>query len=359
MTEKIVVKRLAKAEAKTVTPKVAAVVDNIAESAAEPVAAKPRKKLYVHIGMHKTGTTSIQFALHENMYLLRSLGYCFPLVGRTPQHFVQHSLLAEFFSRNGSDKKSPEVRFAHEGLIRVLLDEIAMSNCPNVILSSENFWHLTEDQIQIFAETFKEFDIEPIFFVRSLADYTDGVAATIIANDIYSMEAIRNAGDTLWSSHYSMDVYKAAAAWANISYDKKIWIENYDVQSDSVAVFFEITGIKSTGFQASNDRLNKSNSLVLMYMKYELILRGVDKKLVENLVYKMRKLSFPDSYTILDEKVRANVITSYKQMIHKIISGNIAKSRIANPLSITDNLDRHKRRVQGLSGVLFEIGSAL
>ncbi|QFT83272.1 hypothetical protein FIU89_21805 (plasmid) [Roseovarius sp. THAF27] len=40
------------------------------------------KTLYLHIGLHKTGSTSLQSALFENLDLLKARGYLLPEAGR-------------------------------------------------------------------------------------------------------------------------------------------------------------------------------------------------------------------------------------------------------------------------------------
>lgn len=43
------------------------------------------KTLYLHIGLHKTGSTSLQSALFENLDILKARGYLLPEAGRNPR----------------------------------------------------------------------------------------------------------------------------------------------------------------------------------------------------------------------------------------------------------------------------------
>ena len=55
------------------------------------------KTAYIHIGTHKTGSTSIQDFLFKNRTKLRDRGFLYPLSGISPKNlFGQHHLTAAF-----------------------------------------------------------------------------------------------------------------------------------------------------------------------------------------------------------------------------------------------------------------------
>src|SRR5687768_13412286 len=54
-------------------------------------AAKP-VRLFLHIGVHKTGTTSLQLRFFHNAEQLKRDGFLYPL-GRFAQHPTQHSAI--------------------------------------------------------------------------------------------------------------------------------------------------------------------------------------------------------------------------------------------------------------------------
>lgn len=86
------------------------------------------KTLYLHIGRHKTGTSSLQHFLFANRERLESLGFCYPRIGR----YVNHSAVA-------SALVGPAPRKALE-MMRIRKQfEQETRPFPKVICSSEGF----------------------------------------------------------------------------------------------------------------------------------------------------------------------------------------------------------------------------
>ena len=372
MAEKIVVKRPAKdaanSNAQTGSGTVAGAQgardaepsERNKTTAAAPAPAK-RRKLYVHIGMHKTGTTSIQYALNDNYLSMMNLGYHVPMAGRDPRHFVQHSLLASVFTQAYAAKLGDGAEVDRRTIVDAIRMEIRSAGKPNIIISSENLWHYKKDEITAFAAAFSDYDIEPVLFIRSLADYIDGLAGTMIAHNFFSEEEIRRNRDSLWTSHASLSVSDAAIQWASVAHDKKIWIENYDVSGDldSVQAFAEIIGVEPSKLVSRFGDVNKSLPVPLTYMKFELITRGVSAENADFLVKNLSKLKFGKNYSLLTPEFRLEVLKKYSQMFARIAEEGIAKTRNGQPITYSKRIDEPKRQVQGLSGVLFEIGNAV
>ena len=124
------------------------------------------KKLYVHIGMAKTGTSAIQSFLHINRAELLKLGVLYPLSGQFPDH--SHHELAFAFSPDGyRDDPNRDLN----KILNSLSKEIEDSSCSTVILSSECFPLIAEDER--FIEFFKGYEIRMIAFVRDPGDYIE------------------------------------------------------------------------------------------------------------------------------------------------------------------------------------------
>lgn len=87
---------------------------------------------FIHIGTHKTGTTSIQMTLGDNTETLDISGYIYPRAGRSENSGGHHNIAFELFDRD---------RFKAEfGTIDELLSEMKSSS-KNAIISSEEFLH--------------------------------------------------------------------------------------------------------------------------------------------------------------------------------------------------------------------------
>lgn len=115
-----------------------------------------KKKLYLHIGQHKTGTTSVQMGLGNSRKPLRAQGYCYPKTGIV--YSGHHNIAWQLADDEQFD--------ADKGTIEELTAEIAESKCHSVILSSEGFDILNETQIKELHRQFSDFEVYVIVNLR-------------------------------------------------------------------------------------------------------------------------------------------------------------------------------------------------
>ena len=117
-------------------------------------------RLFLHIGAHKTGTTSIQKFLETNAAFLTQHGFVYPRICWFGH--AQHRL--SLAVRGAPD---PDV-----GDRPVLEEELAaLRNCmessqADVIISSEGFFAVPENKLRRFAAEIKAFDVQVIACIR-------------------------------------------------------------------------------------------------------------------------------------------------------------------------------------------------
>lgn len=114
-----------------------------------------QKRLILHVGPHKTGSTYLQKMLVEARGRLAELGASYPEIGITI--FGHHQIVDYLRGWKTADdtigKEETRSKLAEQDLL---------------ILSSENCVFLNDDQLRNLAEMFPEHEIEVIFFLRSL-----------------------------------------------------------------------------------------------------------------------------------------------------------------------------------------------
>jgi len=109
------------------------------------------KKLIVHVGPHKTGSTYIQRMLHDNREVLLKCGVSYPSAYYL---YFGHHFLLNALNHFESDEK-----------IRQTIIE-QTSSMDLVILSSENFINLAENGLKKLKSCFPEVEIKFILFLR-------------------------------------------------------------------------------------------------------------------------------------------------------------------------------------------------
>lgn len=117
------------------------------------------KNLFLHIGLHKTGTTSLQFFLKTNRDLLRRFGFLYPL-SPIPENSSAHHLL----SWNLAELRQTG-HLSLEDILARLKDELR-GHDGDLILSSEDFSRLGEAQIRTLKHYFNGYDIKVIIYLR-------------------------------------------------------------------------------------------------------------------------------------------------------------------------------------------------
>lgn len=114
------------------------------------------KRVFLHIGPHKTGSTYIQKMLVEYRPQLREYGYEYPEVGQEAEfghHRIVQALTAARYQ-------------AAESIIKSAL----ASACDSVILSSENFDRLSENDLEALKGMLSGVDVTVLFVKRNAAD---------------------------------------------------------------------------------------------------------------------------------------------------------------------------------------------
>ena len=112
--------------------------------------------LYIHVGLHKTGTTVIQKFLHDNAHMLAKHGVCFPATGRLANsncNYGHHDLAWSL--------KKDTATHVWYGLWKEIKD------CPSAIVSSEEFEFVkNSDCFSVITNLFHNWKIVPICYLR-------------------------------------------------------------------------------------------------------------------------------------------------------------------------------------------------
>jgi hypothetical protein len=134
----------------------------------------PRRICYIHVGPHKTGTTSIQWFLKENRAELLKHGYLVPESGNI--HGGHHPLVRQLCGRAVPQHQ----REVAASFARVVKD----TKCQAVVISSETLEHLLlyKDCARQFFSRIEELNLEPkiVFFPRNQSQLLNSRYAEVV-----------------------------------------------------------------------------------------------------------------------------------------------------------------------------------
>jgi hypothetical protein len=119
------------------------------------------KVVYLHIGMHKTATTSIQVCLRKNQFALADIGYSIPSAGTSG---TTHNNIA--FSIRQLARFDPA-----KGGIDDLVDELSASTFERFIVSAEALDHLSKPEIEMLRRKLASCDIKIIVYLRHQVEW--------------------------------------------------------------------------------------------------------------------------------------------------------------------------------------------
>jgi hypothetical protein len=189
------------------------------------------KTIYLHVGYHKTGTTSIQVALYRNREKLKELGFLYP-VECCPTFAVhgQHVLPWLFTTKTNYIPSLRGKKFVEnsdkELYINKLKSEIENSGCQNIIISSEEFDMLTQVELADFNSHFQEYNIIPVVMVRNLPKLLTSLYQTSVVHSSYTKSFIEFVGN----QRSRLDIDQFIADLCSV-FKTKVKVFNFDSQS--------------------------------------------------------------------------------------------------------------------------------
>lgn len=206
-------------------------------------------RVYLHIGANKTGTTGLQHKLASSTGKLRSEGFLYPVAGRgaAGDGSKSHCALASALGFDPVRKPVPDA----ERLTEALHAEIAASECPNVVLSSEFF--MLRREIAPVAAFLERYDVRVVVFLRHHLAWLESLVR----------QAVLTVEDLPWDATVSgylahqdrvigqyIDYHHLLADWS-AHFDKENMIvrpyEQHDGAPEIVSSFFEGVGYADIG----------------------------------------------------------------------------------------------------------------
>jgi hypothetical protein len=120
-------------------------------------------KIHLHIGTHKTGTTSIQHFADRHAVLLREHGVFWPDPRRLDRLARQHSRLWRFLQQG----KQAEV----SAFLAQAMMDAETAGASILLLSGEGFSHASEEEIAQLLAPFAGYELEVAVYFRNIYGY--------------------------------------------------------------------------------------------------------------------------------------------------------------------------------------------
>lgn len=215
------------------------------------------KKIYIHIGVGKTGTTAIQDSMMLHRKEISNQGILYPLTGlEATGHQELVTLWKEGFS--------PEDAVLYSSLIR----EFEESQKNTMFISSEKFCFATGEFVRSIFHAFKGFEVKVIVYVRTQVAQIESTFLLWLRLGYPYGESF----NCFFDNHLaSFDYNRIVSPWAVFFGKEAIIARAYDhpkLKSDAFSGIQELLGIKtsSQNTQTSNQSLIPELSTLLCYI---------------------------------------------------------------------------------------------
>jgi hypothetical protein len=163
--------------------------------------------IFIHIGLPKAGSTTIQKFMSANETALRALSVDYPPVGRLNKG-AHHNIASEL--KGKGEKFRPDA-----GRVSDLVTYLRDTRCNTTLLSSESFYSIKVEELKSFAARLSDVG-KPIRIVMVIRDMVDFAPSTYA-------QKVRHGGKTYDFDAYfnrrqgrdGFNVFGAASRWAD------------------------------------------------------------------------------------------------------------------------------------------------
>lgn len=216
------------------------------------------RTIHLHIGAHKTGTTTVQHFFHSNRARLAALGYLYPNACR--YQYAQHRLaFALKEMKDWAKLDVPDFQAEAEDLRA----EIDSADLPNVIVSSEEFFALSAARIGQLAAAFAGFEVKILAVLRR----PDELFASIYNQKVkdpkngFKVDYARFLADPR-SLSTDLRFEEMLANWAHVFGPDAITAMCYEAHPDAVKLVCRALDLRpARQFRRSDARINESVSV--------------------------------------------------------------------------------------------------
>jgi hypothetical protein len=177
-----------------------------------------RKRIFIHIGTHKTGTSAIQNFLFRNREALSEKGFFYPLPGNKPGH---HPIAGEF--RPSSPKKYLRKKMKTLSYIQ----EIHTHNLDTSILSAEGLTSRGTDVRKLREIIPGDLDVKIIIYLRRQDERLESGYNQIVKGSTRSTKKFLDSG-SIPNKKYILDYYEILTPWRDEFGQENIIVRVYE-----------------------------------------------------------------------------------------------------------------------------------
>jgi hypothetical protein len=209
--------------------------------------------IYLHIGVHKTGTSAIQLFLSINRELLKQNGYLYP-GQKSACYDFSLELNTKTFLEIISDANSPSKKY---------LKEIQQTTCKNIIFSSEGFIKLKKNEVVTLQKILPEkYKIKIIIYLRRQDNKLESLYNQFVksAKRRYQQKFTDSIPELLETGFF--DYYSVLLPWSQVFGKENIIVRCYEKEQLANGIyhdFLRVVGLPADkNYRFPKEKVNQS-----------------------------------------------------------------------------------------------------
>jgi len=190
------------------------------------------KKIYLHIGYNKTGTSTLQNTFFRQKAVLAKHGLLYPTKCRGKRRSPAHHALSESILY-GLGESLPHLattsmykEFSVKYFWDLLIEEIEQSDCTNVFISSESFINLRgrEEQIEQIRTFLEGYDVKILIYLRRQPEFLEAAYNQSIKHG-REKRTINELMETVWPF---INYFDELEGWSSVFGHQNIIVRIYN-----------------------------------------------------------------------------------------------------------------------------------
>lgn len=277
-----------------------------------PEAQKKNKKLILHIGTHKTGTTALQNFCMINYELLKKYD-----IDYLPQDTIwggHHNLGWAF--RGNAVAIEKYCNYKDVGVLNHLKSSIENSSCSKILLSSENFFLMDDKKFaKLFFDTFKDYNIKVLVYLREQSDFLESWYYELVRADYCCLS--ESFEEFIKNPRYELDYFEILFKWMKFIGKDNIEVISYSEVKKHNLLYFSFLnylGVNAINEfklpNSTNERVNYTQLLEILEINKKGLELEVRNELVRNVIMN-KDLQKLENISFIDNKIKSNITNKY------------------------------------------------
>jgi len=229
------------------------------------------KKIILHIGRHKTGTTSLQHFLHANFSKeLEHSKLLYPTTGMNSNHFFHHDLFKSCIERNN--------KFSELETTKNLIKEINNAHQKNIFISTEILSRDTIDAalLRDIKKCFENYNVIILIYLRRQDSYLESAYAERIKRGLISSK------EDIFSFNAELDYKIFIQKFSSVFGEPNIHIKLFE-ESVKTCIYKDLLNYLSIKID-SNINFPDTNANIRLPWNYLYLLKNTNNKLLKRII---------------------------------------------------------------------------